>query len=423
MTRLSTLKQTVTRALRRLALWGPGLLVMLADCDAGNVVTAAQAGAQTGLRLLPVLLALVPLLYMIQELTVRLGIFTGRGYGELIRSRFGPVWAALAAAGLVVAVLGSLVTEFTGVAGVGEMYGVSRAVTLPLAVILLTGIVLTGSHKRVDRIAIAIGAFDLTFFAVAWSARHKLQVMVPQMTHLGGGREAGYLAAALIGATFNPWMVFYQQAAVADSLTAKDFTSARVETAVGAVLTQLLTAAVLVAAAATLSSHGEPRSLDSIGEISNALVAVTGPFAGRLLFGAGVLGAALVAAIVSSLALAWGLGDVFGYRASLEVRPGQAPWFYGAYVLAVAGSAWAVWLAPDLVSLNVAAQVVNTLMLPLVLGLLVALSVTALPQRYRPRGLYLWLVVFMGAVVCAGGAWGAVQGLRPLPAIPGLQIL
>jgi Mn2+/Fe2+ NRAMP family transporter len=387
---------------------------MLADCDVGNVVTAAQAGAQTGLRLLPVLLALVPLLYMVQELTVRLGIFTRRGYGELIRSRFGLPWAVLAAAGLIVAVLGSLVTEFTGVAGVGELYGVSRSVTLPLAVVVLTGIVLTGSHRRVDRIAIAIGAFDLTFFVVAWNARHKLHVMVPQLTHLAaGGRQSGYLAAALIGATFNPWMVFYQQAAVADSLTPKDFTSARVETAVGAVLTQWLTAAVLVAAAATLSAHGEPRSLDSIGEISNALVGVMGPFAGRLLFGAGVLGAALVAAIVSSLALAWGLGDVFGYRASLEDRFVRAPWFYGAYALAVAGSAWAVWLAPNLVSLNVAAQVVNTLMLPLVLGLLVVLSIVALPERYRPRGLYLWVVVFVGLVVCAAGLWGAVQGLRP----------
>ncbi|MFP3185040.1 MAG: divalent metal cation transporter, partial [Paraburkholderia sp.] len=110
--------------LRWLALWGPGLLVMLADCDAGNVVTAAQAGAQWGLQLLVVLLGLIPLLYMVQELTVRLGIFTGRGHGELIRSNFGALWAWVSAAGLVIAVLGSLVTEFTGVAGIGEMYGV-----------------------------------------------------------------------------------------------------------------------------------------------------------------------------------------------------------------------------------------------------------------------------------------------------------
>ncbi|HEV3432285.1 MAG TPA: divalent metal cation transporter [Paraburkholderia sp.] len=408
--------------LSRLALWGPGLLVMLADCDAGNVVTAAQAGAQAGLRLLPVLLALVPLLYMVQELTVRLGIFTGRGFGELVRARFGSLCAGLAAAGLIVAVLGSLVTEFTGVAGVGEMFGVSRAISLPLAVAVLFGIVLTGSHRRVDRIVIAIGIFDLAFFAVAWSARSQFHTMIGQMTHLPiGDREFGYLAAALIGATFNPWMVFYQQAAVADTLSANNLASARIETAVGAVLTQLLTGAVLVAAAATLSAHGLPRSLGSIGEIGNALVAELGPFAGRLLFGAGVLAAALVAAIVSSLALAWGLGEVFGYAASLEARPARAPWFYAAYALSVAGSAGFVWLSPDLVSLNVAAQVVNALMLPFVVVMLVALSVTVLPKPQRPRGLYLWLVIVVGAIVCAAGVWGAIQGWRPVQ-IEGLSL-
>jgi Mn2+/Fe2+ NRAMP family transporter len=158
-------------ALRATATWGPGLLVMLADCDAGNVVTAAQSGARWGIGLLPVLLALIPLLYMIQEFTVRLGIFNGRGFGELIRKRFGGMWASIAAAGLVVAVMGSLVTEFTGVAGVGEMYGIPRHISLPLAVGVLLAVVLTGSHRRVDRVAVFIGMFELTFFAVVWHAR------------------------------------------------------------------------------------------------------------------------------------------------------------------------------------------------------------------------------------------------------------
>src|SRR5580698_5645144 len=108
-------KPKTSRNLRWLALWGPGLLVMLADCDAGNVVTAAQAGAQWGLQLLFVLLGLIPLLYMVQELTVRLGIFAGCGHGELIRTRFGVGWAWLSLLGLAAAVIGSLVTEFTGV--------------------------------------------------------------------------------------------------------------------------------------------------------------------------------------------------------------------------------------------------------------------------------------------------------------------
>ena len=123
-----------TTVLGQIAVWGPGLLVMLADTDAGNVVTSAQAGATWGYRFLPLLLLLIPMLYMVQELTVRLGIFTGRGYGELIRERFGAGWAWLSLIGLAAAVIGSLVTEFTGVAGIGELYGLSRAVTLPISV-------------------------------------------------------------------------------------------------------------------------------------------------------------------------------------------------------------------------------------------------------------------------------------------------
>src|SRR5262249_53117586 len=88
-------RTAIIAPLRWISAWGPGLLVMLADTDAGNVVTGAQAGARWGYRLLPLLLLLIPMLYMVQELTVRLGIYTGRGHGELIRERFGVGWALL----------------------------------------------------------------------------------------------------------------------------------------------------------------------------------------------------------------------------------------------------------------------------------------------------------------------------------------
>ena len=389
------------------------MLVMLADCDAGNIVTAAQSGAQWGVRLLPVLIILIPPLYMVQELSVRLGIFTGEGHGELIRRRFGPVWAWIAALGLVVAVTGSLVTEFTGIAGVGEMYGLSRNVTLPLAACLLLAIVLTGSHKRVDRIAMAIGAFELTFFAVAWHAQPDATMLARQLRDLPFTHpQFSWLAVALIGATFNPWMVFYQQAAVADrKLTVRDYPTARTETALGAVLTQLLTAAVLLAAASTLATPGNYQGLQSVGQISTALSGVVGWETGRLLFGAGVLGASLVAAIVCSLALAWGLGGVAGYSRSLNDRPVRAPWFYGVYAAAVAASAFIVWLAPDLVSLNVTAQVANTVMLPLVFGLLIALAGVALPRPHRPRRLYLILMCLITAGLSAAGIAGIVVAL------------
>ena len=166
-------RTTAVSPIASTAVWGPGLLVMLADTDAGNVVTAAQAGAQWGYRLLPLLLLLIPMLYMVQELTVRLGLHTGRGYGELIRERFGVGWAWLSTAGLAAAVIGSLVTEFTGVAGIGELYGLSRGLTLPLAAAALLAVVATGSYRRVERTAIVIGLFELAFFAVAWAAHPK----------------------------------------------------------------------------------------------------------------------------------------------------------------------------------------------------------------------------------------------------------
>jgi len=191
---------------------GPGILVMLADTDAGNVVTAAQSGAKWGYRLLPLLLGLIPVLYMVQELAVRLGIFTGRGYSELVRHHYGSGWAWVLAAALVVAVAGSMVTEFAAVAGVGELYGASRNLTLPMAAGTLLVIILSGSYRRVERTAILIGALELAFLMVAVMTRPDLATIAHQVSDLPLG-DSGFwlLAAALIGAVFNPWMVFYQQ--------------------------------------------------------------------------------------------------------------------------------------------------------------------------------------------------------------------
>jgi NRAMP (natural resistance-associated macrophage protein)-like metal ion transporter len=404
------MRPNLLRVFSPLAVWGPGLLVMLADTDAGNVVTAAQAGARWGYRLLPLIVLLTPVLFMVQELTVRLGIHSGRGHGELIRDRFGAGWAWLSALALAAATIGSLVTEFTGVAGIAELYGVPRGLGLVLAAAGLLLIVATGSYRRVERAALFIGAFEIAFLAVAVVARPDPQTLFSDAVRMPlGDRSFLYLGAAVIGAVFNPWMVFYQQSAIADKrLRAEDEPTARLDTAVGAVVTQVLTGAVLVAAAATLAAGA---NLDSVGQISRALSPILGLGAGRIVFSLGVLGASLVAAIVSSLGLAWGVGEIAGYRRSLEYRPFAARWFYGVYAAAVAGAAALVWLAPDLVGLNIAAQVVNAFLLPLVIGLLLALAATALPPERRPGGWYRAVLVAAGAAVCAAGLGGGIAGL------------
>jgi Mn2+/Fe2+ NRAMP family transporter len=399
--------------IRAAAVWGPGLLVMLADTDAGNVVTAAQAGAQWRYRLLPLVIALIPMLYLVQELTVRLGVHTGRGHAELIRERYGLGWAVLAVVGLAVAAIGSLITEFTGVAGIGEMFGLSRGLTLPAAAAVLLVIVGTGSYRRVERAALLIGLFELAFFVVAFAARPNLATMASDAVSLPfSDRQFLYMVAAIIGATFNPWMIFYQQSATVDKrLQPADLGHARVDTALGAVLTQCLTGAVLIAAAAAFAYGAQPASLTSVGEISRALTPALGAAAGKIIFGAGVLGASLVAAIVASLALAWGVGEIVGLKRTLETKPFAAGWFYGVYAFAVIGSALSVWAASDLVWLNIAAQVLNAFLMPVVIGFLVALAATALPEPYRVGGRRLRLIVGICAVVSALGVFGGLQAL------------
>ena len=210
-------------------------------------------------------------------------------------------------------------------------------------------------------IALAVGAFEFSFFAVAIAAHPDPASAVRQATDLPL-TNAGFLwlAAAIIGATFNPWMIFYQQSATVEKgVRAKDLVHARWDTAVGAVVTQLLTGAVLVSAAAAFGARGHAVRLDNVGQISDALTPLLGANIGRVVFGIGVLGASLVAAIVCSLAAAWGVGEAAGYQRSLEQRPFRAWWFYAVYAAAIAGAAALVWFVTDLVWLVIAAQVLN----------------------------------------------------------------
>lgn len=394
-----------------IAVGGAGLLVMLSDTDVGNVVTAAQAGSQWGYRLLPLLLLLVPMLYMLQELTVRLGIHTGRGYCELIRERFGAGWAWLATAALVAAVLGSLVTQFTGFAGIGELFGVPRGVSLTFCVGFLLVMVATGSYRRVERVLIFIGAFELAFFAVAWASHPNLPKMAFDFAHMPlGDSEFKLLAAALIGAVLAPWMIFYQQSALADKqVLPADLTACRWDTAMGAVLTQCLTGAIVVVGAEALAHSGGPMNLTNVGEISRALSPLLGQTMGRLVFSAGVLGASMLAATVCSLALKWGLSEAIGLRRSAALRSSTARFFYGIYSLCVVGAAVPVALSSNLVRLNIVTQTINVFLLPLVIGLLIRLALTALPNGLRPRGVYLGVLVGMSTLAVGAGLFGCVS--------------
>jgi Mn2+/Fe2+ NRAMP family transporter len=389
-------------------LCGPGLIVMLADTDAGSVITAAQSGARWGYGMILPQLLLIPVLYVVQEMTVRLGILTRRGHGALIRECFGRWWALLSAGTLFVSSVGALITEFAAVAGVGAMSGVPRWVTVGIATAFLIGLSLTGSYRRAERIGIAIGLAELAFIPAMVLSHPSLPALVHgALTPPAGNSGYLYLLAANVGAVIMPWMIFYQQGAVIDKgLGAASLRGERRATAVGALVTQVIMIAVVVILAATVGRAGGGGSLNSVGEISAALRPYLGATAASVLFGAGILGAALVAALVSSLAGAWGLAEIFGWKHTLNERPSRrTAGFYLAYAFAHVAGAALVLASADLVSLAVDAEVMNALLLPVVLGFLLALERRALPAQSRMRGARKWTAWGLCLVTMAFGLY------------------
>jgi Mn2+/Fe2+ NRAMP family transporter len=372
-----------------LAVWGPGLVVMLADTDAGSLITAAQSGSEWGYRMVLPQILLIPVLYVVQEMTVRLGIMTNKGHGALIRQTFGRNWALFAGLPLFASGVGALFTEYAGIAGVGEIFGVPRTLTVPVAAVFLIAIAMTGSYRRAERIGIALGLAELVFIPAVVMAHPNIGSIGRSLVQVPLG-DSSYvlLLAANVGAVIMPWMVFYQQGAVLDKgLRPTDIPSERRDTAVGAVLTQLIMISVVLVFAATVGRSHLGMTLHSVTEMSSALRPFVGAVGAKVLLGTAVLGAALVAALVASLAGAWGIAEVFGWAHTLNERPHRTTArFYLTYCSAHVLGAVIVLCSLNLVHLVIDVEVMNALLLPIVLGFLLLLESRALPDEQRMHG-------------------------------------
>ena len=408
------------RRWRRFALLsvvGPGIIVMLADGDAGCLITAAQSGAQWGYRLILPSLVLIPILYIVQEMTVRLGIYSGKGHGALIRERFGRGWAALSAGPMILSAVGTLVVEFVGVTGVGELFGISKYITVPVATVFLIALALSRGYRRIERVGIAVGLAELAFIPAMLLAHPSLHAAASEFgSQPLGQRSYLLLLAANAGAVIMPWMLFYQQGAVVDKgLTPANLRRERQDTFLGAVMTQGIMISVMVLMACTIGRTHPNAPLNSVGQISGALQRFIGHNDARILVGAGMLGGALVSALVVSVAGAWGLSEVFGWQHSLNAKPSRAnAKFYASYTLAHVIGALLVLFSVDLISLAVDVEVLNALMLPIVLSFLLLLEAKTLPLAARMRGGHRFIVTGLCTVVMVLGVYIAVPTISSL---------
>jgi Mn2+/Fe2+ NRAMP family transporter len=365
--RSPAIRNARARLVAVVAVLGPGLLAGLSDDDPAGITTYSVLGAQYGYQLLWVLLLSTVALVVFHDLGARVGVVTGQGLVGLIRQRYGVRPAALALLALLLANTGTTCAEFAGIAAGGELFGVSRYVSVPVAAVGVCLLVLRGSFHRVEHVLMALATVFVAYLAAGllahpdWGAAAR-GLVVPSIPLT---QPAVLIATATLGTTLAPWgLSFIQSYAVDKKLTVADLRLERVDVVTGAVLTGVIGFFVVVACAATLHAAGVP--IESAADAAGALRPVARDLAG-VLFGVGLVGAALLAASILPLSTGYSVCEFVGVESALDDDFAEAPVLYVSYVL-VTGTAAALVLLPGtpLITVLVLSQVLNAvLLLPL----------------------------------------------------------
>ncbi len=358
-----------------LAVVGPGILAGLSDDDPAGITTYSILGADFGYRLLWTLLVSTLALALFYDLAVRIGIATGQGLVSVIRSRYGVKAGASSAGFLIIANLGTTAAEMAGIAAGLELGGVSRYVSLPLAAVAVTTLVLVGSFHRVEVVLLVISSVFLTYIASGILAHpHWGQaargLVVPDLPFQ---RHAILVATATLGTTLAPWgLAFVQSYAVDKKLKRSDWKFERIDVVVGAVATGVIGFFVVVACAETLY-----RDHKHINDAANAAVALA-PLAGHLastLFAVGLVGAGLLAAAILPLSTSYSVAEACGKEGRVDGSLRTEPIFFSTYI-AMTVAAVAIVLIPGapLVPILFLTQALNAVMLLPLLAMIVHLA-------------------------------------------------
>ena len=370
-----------------LAVVGPGLLAGLSDDDPAGITTYSILGARFGYELLWVVVLATGALIVFHELAARMGLVTGKGLVALVRERFGRVATIAVVSALLVGNVGTTAAEFAGVAASLDLAGVTRYVSVPVAAVAVSTLVLRGSFHRVEHILLLLGGVFITYIASGFLAdpdwgEVAQGLVVPSLPSEHGSTV---VIAATIGTTLAPWgLAFIQSYAVDKHLHASELRYERIDVITGSLMTGVIGVFVVIACAATL--HATWQSIDDARDAAVGLEPLAGQLAAAL-FGVGLLGAALLAAAVLPLSTAYSLNEALGREAALDDSFREAPAFYTTYGLVV-GVGAAIVLIPGLPLIGIlfVTQVVNAvLLLPLLVVMILLGRDPEVLGRYRNR--------------------------------------
>ncbi|HXE06703.1 MAG TPA: Nramp family divalent metal transporter [Acidobacteriaceae bacterium] len=394
-----------TRIFLILAVLGPGFITANVDNDAGGIYTYATAGAKFGYGLLWTIIPMAIMLAFAQEISARMGVVTGKGLSELIREEFGLRITATLMLGLVLCNLGDVISEFAGVASSGQLFGISKFISVPIAAVLVWALVVFGDYKKLEKIFVFLSFLYVAYIITAalahpsWGSAIRQTLRLPRAHDLGNS-EYLFLSVGIIGATVAPWQQFYLQASVVDKgASASKLKLAQLDAVIGSVFSVLVAAFIVIACAATLFAAG----LHNIGGAADAAQSLK-PLGGQyafILFSFGLLNASLFAASILPLSTAYTVCEAMGYESGLSKRFREAPIFYGIYTgLLILGSIIILMPKVPLVAAAVLSQVLNGVLLPAVLIFMLVLvnrkSLMGTKTNGRAYNAVAWTLTALG---------------------------
>ncbi len=375
--------RTSGRSLRLLwLLAGPGVLVMLGENDGPSMVSYATTGASYGVGFfVPFILLTFAMSFVVQEMTVRLGIATGRGHAELIFQRFGPSWGIFAMADLVFGNLLTLVTEFVAIQAGGLYFGLPAWLSVTAGAALVIASLALRRYATWERSVLALAAANLLFVPAALFAHPSGAALAHALASWGplpGGFDRAFVTLVLanIGATVTPWMIFFQQSAVVDKgLGRADLPQGRLDTALGATVAAVAAVAAVVATAPLFAAHVDVSRFASGADFATALRPLLGE-TGATLFALGIIEAGLVAAMAISTSSSYAFAETLSARHSLNLGFSQGRLFYGVAILSTVVAAGVVLIpGAPLLAVTLTVNVVATLLMaPALLFLLLLVN-------------------------------------------------
>lgn len=356
-----------------LILAGPGIIVMVADNDAGGITTYAATGAKYGYDLIWFLVLLGPVAYIIQEMTVRLGAVTKRGHAEAIFDAFGPFWGWFSFVDLTIVNWLTLVTEFIGMTAALRIFGIPASITIIGVSVIMGIMVLQGRYWTWEKLTLLFCGLNLVYIPAAFMVHPSVSAVIGHgiIPHFPGGfgNELFFFLMANIGTTIAPWMLFFQQSSVVDKgMREKDIPWGKFDTFIGSLFTVVVAIFVIIVTGTVLKGM----NIESAAQAAQILMG-NDKYIGTFL-AIGLLDAGFLGAICISLAGSWAFGEVFGWAHSLNHKVKEAAWFYACYFLALI-TAGAVVLIPGapLVLITLFVQVIAVTLLPAALVFLILL--------------------------------------------------